>query len=76
VIQLRDLLWKGKLTVNLVKSTLFHATIVLLSYAAGQGQVTLVVAKVEAIQKHPVPNDKWDLMKFPRNGRILSPVLS
>ena len=67
LVQLRDLLFRlrdAKLTVNLVKSEFCHAHVVFLGYVVGQGQVAPVTAKVEAIQRYPVPKDKRDLMRF------------
>ena len=67
IVQLRDhlcRLQKAKLTVNLVKSEFCHAHVIFLGYVVGQGQVAPVTAKVEAIQKYPIPKDKWDLMRF------------
>jgi len=42
----------------------YHAKVTFLGHVVGQGQVALVSAKIEAIVKFPVPEDKKDLMRF------------
>ena len=52
------------LTVNLVKSEIGHATVIFPGHVVGQGQVSPVQAKVEAISKlHPHVNRKG-VMRF------------
>jgi hypothetical protein len=56
-----DTLAKANLTVNLAKSDFCHAT---LGHKVGQGYVTPIMAKVEAIAKFPIPTNKKELMRF------------
>ena len=53
-----------KLTVNLIKTEFCHARVEFLGHVVGQGQITPVAAKVEAISKFPVPTNQQELMKF------------
>ena len=55
---------EANLTVNLVKSEIAHAHVIFLGHVVGQGQVKPIQAKVEAIQKFPVPTTKKELMRF------------
>ena len=55
---------KAKLTINLAKSELCHATLTFLGHVVGQGQVKPVEAKVKAISDFPVPTCKRQLMRF------------
>ena len=57
-------LTKAKLTINLAKSELCHATLTFLGHVVGQGQVKPVEAKVKAILDFPVPTCKRQLMRF------------
>ena len=59
-----DRLSEAKLTINLAKSEFCHATLTFLGHIVGQGQVTPVEAKVEAISDFPVPTCKRQLMRF------------
>ena len=55
---------EAKLTINLVKSQLCHATVEYLGHVVGQGQIKPVMAKVEAILDFPRPTSKKELMRF------------
>ncbi|XP_071845114.1 uncharacterized protein [Apostichopus japonicus] len=57
-------LTEANLTVNLVKSEIAHANVIFLGHVVGQGEVKPVKAKVEAIDKYPVPATKKQLMRF------------
>ena len=59
-----DTLAKANLTVNLAKSDFCHATVEYLGHKVGQGYVTPIMAKVEAIAKFPIPTNKKGLMRF------------
>ena len=59
-IRLRD----AQLTINLPKSEFCQARVVLLGHVVGQGEVTPLAAKVEAILKFPAPTDKCKVMRF------------
>lgn len=52
---------EANLTVNLAKS---EAQVTYLGHVVKQGEIKLVVAKVEAITKFPVPTNKNKLMRF------------
>lgn len=52
------------LTVNLTKSEFGHAHITFLEHIVDQGQVSLVIAKVEAVASFPTPQNKKELMHF------------
>ena len=51
-------------TVNLTKSEFGHAHISLLGNVVGQGEITSVMAKVEAITSFPAPQTKREVMRF------------
>ena len=55
---------KAKLTVNLAKSEVGKAKVTYLGYTVGQGEVVPKKAKVEAIQRFPVPTTKKHVMQF------------
>ena len=57
---------KAKLTINLAKSELCHATLTFLGHVVGQGQVKPLEAKRKAISDFPVPTCKRQLMRFLR----------
>ena len=59
-----DILAKANLTVNLEKSEFCHAYVEYLGHKVGQGYVTPIMAKVEAIAKFPIPTNKKELMRF------------
>uniref|UniRef100_A0A3B3XS13 ribonuclease H n=1 Tax=Poecilia mexicana TaxID=48701 RepID=A0A3B3XS13_9TELE len=59
-----DRLRDARLTVNLAKCDFARATVTYLGHQVGQGKVRPVSAKVEAIEKYPVPTTKEELMKF------------
>ncbi|KAK3097490.1 hypothetical protein FSP39_010118 [Pinctada imbricata] len=59
-----DILAKANLTVNLAKSEFCHATVEYLGHKVGQGFVTPIMAKVEAISKFPIPTNKKEKMRF------------
>ncbi|KAK3100143.1 hypothetical protein FSP39_015288 [Pinctada imbricata] len=59
-----DILAKANLTVNLAKSEFCHATVEYLGHKVGQGFVTPIMAKVEAISKFPIPTNKKEVMRF------------
>lgn len=61
---LYDILAKANLTVNLVKRDFCHAYVEYLSHKVGQGHVTPIMSKVEAIAKFPIPTNKKELMRF------------
>lgn len=67
LLQLRALLYnlaEAQLTVNLAKSEFCHAKVVFLGHVVGQGDVSPVSAKVEAIASLPVPQDRKAVMRF------------
>ena len=53
-----NILAKANLTVNLAKSDFCHATVEYLGHKVGQGFVTPITAKVEAISQFPIPTNK------------------
>jgi len=55
---------EAKLTVNLVKTEFCHARVEFLGHVVGQGWISPVTAKVEAISKFPAPTDQHQLMRF------------
>lgn len=59
-----DRLLEHRLTVNLAKSEFARATVQFLGHVVGQGQVSPVSAKVEAIKDFKAPDSKKDLMRF------------
>ena len=59
-----NILAKANLTVNLAKSDFCHATVEYLGHKVGQGFVTPITAKVEAISQFPIPTNKKELMRF------------
>ena len=83
---LLERLAQAKPTVNLPKSKFGHAQVVFLGHVIGQGCVTPVQAKVEAIATYPVPTSKQELMcflgmagyyrKFYRNFSIITASLT
>ncbi|KAK4307306.1 hypothetical protein Pmani_020910 [Petrolisthes manimaculis] len=67
LLQLRALLYnraEAQLTVNLAKSEFCHAKVVFLGHVVGQGDVSPVSAKVEAIASLPVPQDRKAVMHY------------
>ena len=67
VKQLREFLCRlkeSKLTVNLVKTEFCHARVEFLGHVVGQGWISPVTAKVEAIAEFPVPTDQHQLIRF------------
>ena len=50
--------------MNLAKSDFCHATVECLGHKVGQGFVTPITAKVEAISQFPIPTNKKELMRF------------
>ena len=60
-----DKLSEAKLTINLAKSELCHASLTFLGHVMGQGQVKSIEAQVEAISYCSVPTCKRQLMRFP-----------
>lgn len=59
-----DILAKANLTVNFVKSDFCHAYVEYLGHKVGQGHVTPIMAKVEAIAKFPITTNKKEVMRF------------
>ncbi|XP_033761567.1 uncharacterized protein LOC117343335 [Pecten maximus] len=55
---------EANLTINLVKSELCCATVQYLGHTVGLGQVKPVQAKVEAIDKFPIPSNRKEVMRF------------
>ena len=55
---------KAQLTINLNKSEFGQAKLIFLGHVVGQGDVSPVSAKVEAIMSLPVPKDRKALMRF------------
>ena len=51
-------------SLNLVKSEFAKATVQFLGHMVGQGQVSPVMAKVEAINSYQVPDNKKALMRY------------
>ena len=62
--QLFEELSNANLTVNLAKSDFCCATVTYLGHVVGQGQTKPIQAKVEAIDKFPVPSNRKELMRF------------
>ena len=58
--RLRD----ANLTVNLHKSKFCRARVVFLGYIVGQGEVSPVASKVDAIVNFPMPENKREVMRF------------
>ena len=54
----------ANLTINLMKNESCHVKVTFLGHMVGQGQVVPVSAKIEAIAKFPIPEDKKDLTRF------------
>ena len=59
-----DRLSSAKLTVNLAKSEVCHATLTFLGHVVGQGKVKPIDAKVLAISEFPMPTCRRQLMRF------------
>ena len=59
-----NILAKANHTVNLAKSDFCHTTVEYLGHKVGQGFVTPITAKVEAISQFPIPTNKKELMRF------------
>ena len=53
-----------KLTANLVKSDFAKVTVQFLGHMVGQGRVSPVHAKVQAVNEFPTPENKKSLMRF------------
>jgi len=64
ILALFSRLTEHNLTVNLVKSEFAKATVQFLGHMVGQGQISPVMAKVEAINSFPVPDNKKALMRY------------
>lgn len=67
VAQIRELfvrLADANLTVNLAKSEIGQAKITYLGFNVGQGQVMPRQAKVQAIEKFPVPRNRKAVLRF------------
>jgi hypothetical protein len=67
LMQIRKLferLAEANLTVNLTKSEIGHAHITYLGFSVGQGKVLPRQAKIEAIDKFPVPKCRKDVLKY------------
>ena len=62
--QLFTKLLEANLTINLSKSHFGHATIEYLGHVVGNGKVKPVNAKIEAIQKIPIPTNKKQIRSF------------
>ena len=54
----------ANLTVNLHKSEFCRARVVFLGHIVGQGEVSPVTSKVDAIVNFPTPMDKREVMRF------------
>ena len=59
-----DRLQDANLTVNLHKSEFCRARVVFLGHIVGQGEVSPVTSKVDAIVNFPTPMDKREVMRF------------
>ena len=59
-----NILAKANLTVNLAKSDFCHGTVEYLGHKAGQGFVTPITGKVEAMSQFPIPSNKKELLRF------------
>ena len=58
-------LFSSLMQANLLnKSEFGHGHITFLGHIVGQGQITPVMAKIEAVMKFPVPQSKKELMFF------------
>ena len=64
IYSLFDRFTQANLTVNLTKSEFGHAHISFLGYVVGQGEITPVIAKVEAITSFPAAQTKREVMRF------------
>lgn len=62
--QLFDKLSEANLTVNLAKSDFCRATVTYLGHIVGDGQIKPIKAKVQAIDKFPVPTTRKQIMRF------------
>lgn len=54
----------ANLTINLMKSEFGKATVKYLGHIVGQGQVKPLDAKIQAIEKFPVPTSRKELARF------------
>lgn len=59
-----DRLKKANLSVNLAKCEFGKANLVFLGHVVGQGHISPVQAKVEAIANFPIPTKKQEVMRF------------
>jgi hypothetical protein len=59
-----DTLAKAKLTTNLAKSDVCHATVEYLCHKVGHGYVVPIMANMETFAKFPIPMSKKALMRF------------
>ena len=67
LIQIRSLfarLSDANLTINLSKSVFARAEVTYLGHVVGNGKVKPIQAKIEAIQRFPVPNNRREVMRF------------
>ena len=62
--QLFSTLSQANLTVNVAKSEFGHCQVTFLGHVVGQGQISPVMAKVEAVSRFPEPQNKRELMRF------------
>jgi len=62
--QLFSKLAQANLTVNLTKSEFGHRQITFLGHVVGQGKISPVMAKVEAVTHFPEPSNRRKLMRF------------
>ena len=69
-----DKLSEAKLIINIAKIEFCHASLTFLGHVVGQGQVTPIEAKVEAISDFPVATFKRQLLKFLEWG-LSGPVI-
>lgn len=56
----------ANLTINLAKSEFGHVQLEFLGHIVGQGLMAPVQAKIDAVQKFPIPTDKKGVMLFLR----------
>ena len=62
--QLFSRLSQANLTINLTKSEFGHCQLTFLGHVVGQGKISPVMAKVEAVTRFPEPSNKRELMRF------------
>ena len=62
--QLFSGLSQENLTISMAKSEFGHCQLTLLRHVVGQGKISPVMAKVEAVIRFPEPSNKRELIMF------------